>query len=1311
MPFIDRVMPDVGSAFDTPQGFAVTPGQDEVDHGSDTPSFGTALGAAFRHDNTVGAFLTANRAGGEDDPTFNPWEGIKGTKYEPEFKRFADVRNAQQLDARKRQLDLETEDQRTLESAEWYKSVPAQLVAGTIDWPTLLPGGAFVRGAKGGYSVARTAASVGTAAALSTTAQEAALHSIQETRTGAESLVNVGASVLVGGLLGAGGAKLLSGPEWGASVAAMERALEPVDPMQVPTFASAGAAANTATSIADNSIAGSAASTVASATQNLNPLLRALHNPSPVYRDIFLNLAENPTYLNKNMEGVASDVSVETFMKTWNAGLADAIKAADETYLDYRKAGGAFTREQFNEAVGRAMRRNDEDADPHVARAAKDRRAKLFDPLKEAAINERLLPPDVTVDTAPSYFSRMWNRQRLIAKEGEFKGIVTNWVNDNFPKWEAGFDKQTERLVDPLRREIDELEMGKLRRAEEARQRDQGNVLPGDDVNALAPGERIDGAAIKIGDRIYRGGTHSEALDRASAEVNISPDEFLRQLEGQDNVGLDGFVTTDGRFLTREQAYAAQDVIDRRARGEMSESDIRQAMRIVQGGAPKPKGVDTLAQFVAREGGLVDMSGELAHRGISNKARPGFVRKTARTAQNAGGWHLDDMARHAWEKGYFPEWGTERPSIDAFLNALQDDFFKVRAVVPAGQEDAFRLYNLVQQLDADLARAGVNPTQGARFSTSEEMQDMVSRIYKTLDAETDQKLQVLRSKLAEREAAQRVEKEARFLGDPRELAREIADEVFNSLTGKTSEGPRPEFITVKARGPLKERTFNIPDELVEDFLESDVDVVSRRYARIMAADVEIARKFGSVDMKEQINKVREDFAALRAGAKTEAEKKALDKAEESAIGKNGDLQAVRDMLRGIDPGAPAEGNYARIVRSANHINYLRSMGEVAFASLVETVRPAMVHGMRSYMQTVGQLATNLDGIKMSVKEAQMAGNVLERVLGHRLASLAEITDPYASRGPIEAFLENMTNFASKWNGIRLLTDMQKSLASVMTQNRILDGVGRYGGIAAKEKAYLAHLGIDESMAGRIAQQFAEYGSTVEKVRVANTERWTDEFARRIYRAAINSDVDSIITTKGVADVPLFASTPTGKAVMQFKTFALASHQRVLLRGLQEDHARFASGLIAMTAIGMFVTWLKAMSGNRAEKLQDISKNPGWWIGEGLDKAGVFSVPMEVANTIERASSFNPIKSPVKAFDQGSAISQKNQNRSDIGSLLGPTVGLAGDVLTTASLPKRVASGENVTQAQKNAVERLLPFNSYFGVRQILRYFVNPQTAQ
>jgi hypothetical protein len=1032
MPFLeDNGQPiDLSKRIDTPTGFAVTPGANDLEDTGTKQAWN--WGAAFRRNNEMAALASSESSWTDNspEPGFNPWDKIKGTPDEANFAALSEARNSKKFEAIRTDIARENADRKLLDSQPWWMGLVTEGTAGILSPTTLLPGGSFVKGAKGGVAIVKAGASVGVANAVGAGIQEAALQSVEQTRTAGESATSIGASLFLGGLLGAGGQAVLSKADWQKGITALERDLEATNTPAVTPEAvleaansnaplrSVGAAANTATDLADNTIAGGVARMTAAATAQMNPLLRALHSPSAAYREIMLDTVENPLYLKKNFEGVASEPAVETLMKEYNGGLAKAIGATNDGYQEFRKAGGQLGKDEFREAVGKAMRRGDTDSDPIIAKVAQEYRAKVFEPLKQQAIDAKLLPADVSVDTAQSYFTRMWNGRKISADEQGFKGMVEDYVNQQMPKYLAAFDRETAEKVAKLK------------------------------------------------------------------------DDALREFQ----------------------------------------------------------------------------------------------------------------------------------------------------------------------------------------------------------------------------VARRIEREDRF--ESKDAARQVANEVFDTMTGRAGQGVRPDFITIKARGPLKERTFDIHDlfkssngRAVEDYLEHDVEQVARRYTRIMGADVELARKFGSVDMAEQISKIREDYKGLRDGITDEKQLAKLAAREKSDIG---DLEAVRDMLRGTNPGSPTETNYSRIVRSVNHFNYLRSMGEVAIASLTETVRPAMVHGLMPYMETLGQTLTNMKGIRASVKEAQIAGVVTERVLGTRLATLSEIIDPYASRGPVEAFLENMTNVASKWNGIRLLTDMQKSIASVMTQNRLLRGASMFQEVSDKERAYLAYLGIDQSMAERIAKQFAEHGETIDKVRVANQEKWTDEVAGRTYRAALSKDVDSIITTKGVADTPLFANTPTGRAMLQFKSFALASHQRVLLRGLQEDQSRFVGGLVAMSTIGIMATWLKAVSGNRTEKLQDIGKNPGWWIGEGLDKAGIFAVPMELANTFEKATGFNPIKTPVKSFDEGSAISQKMQNRSLLGSVVGPTGGLIDDATQVMGLPKKMIDGEEVTQGQKNAAERLLPFNSYLGVRQMLRYVVNPQ---
>jgi len=373
----------------------------------------------------------------------------------------------------------------------------------------------------------------------------------------------------------------------------------------------------------------------------------------------------------------------------------------------------------------------------------------------------------------------------------------------------------------------------------------------------------------------------------------------------------------------------------------------------------------------------------------------------------------------------------------------------------------------------------------------------------------------------------------------------------------------------------------------------------------------------------------------------------------------------------------------------------------------------MVHGLRRYFEKgIVPLVTNLKGIKLTAKESRAAG-VAEIVLNSRLATLAEITDPYSIGSPFERFLENVATRFSKATLLPLWNDWLKLFSSAMTQDRILTAATAYGDAAPTERAYLAFLGIDQDMAGRIGRQFAEHGETVDGMRIAGTEEWTDPVARRAYRAAINKDVDSTIVTKGIGDVPLWMNTPLGRTAAQFKSFALASHQRAFLRGLQAvelgvDGGRAAqlAGLISATTIGMFIYWLKSVEANRQD---DISDNPGRWIAEGLDRSGLFAVMFEVNNTVEKSLGIGGYAGLQALFPSGSQGGKASRyvNRSTAATVTGPT----GDFVDTLVRVANGVSDGDLKESDVNAIRRLLPFGTLPVVKSILEYNVVPAAKE
>lgn len=965
---------------------------------AEKPSTSEALGAAFRSENIVGSFLADNTRGIDNtpDPAFSLADEIIGTKYEGNWDRLLDANNKKYLDAMRAQIDQEEDDRRTLHAAGWAGGL-ATLGAGIVDLPTLIPGGALVKGAKGGYSVAKSALALGAAGAVDAGASEAALHSTQVTRTATDSAVNIGASVVLSSMLGAGVAKYLGSRDISELTSRLDADINrttdvSADDMEVAgrsyvsNAQSAGAAAVDKVSLDDLTLSGKAARRIAAAAP-FNPLLRLIQSPSKRAREILLDVVENPLYLKRTMEGRNERAGAETSIKEFTQGaLGRAIKSQDEIYSAMKKAGTTMSRDNFRESVGRAMRRGDVDpSNEHVTQAAQAWRRDVFDPLKERAIKAGLLPEDVSVETATSYLSRVYNRGMIEAQESRFKDIVRRWA---------------------------------------------------DDV-------------------------------------------------------------------------------------------------------------------------------------ISN---------------------------------------TEM-------------------------------------------------TNGQQFANQSDRIDYLS---------------------------------------------EVVDSIYNKITGREVVDT-PYNIVANTRGPLKERTFNIADSEIEDFLVSDVEAIGRRYSRLMAADVELTERFGKADMADAISDVQREYADLRKGVKDEAQLKRLNARERADVR---DIKGVRDLLRGTYKIDENLSGFGRIVQAANTFNYIRAMGGVVMSSLPDVARPMMVHGLRGFFgDGIAPMVKNLKAVRLSVQEARLAGTVAERILNTRMATWAELTDPYSISSPFERFLHNTATGFSKLNGMVYWNDYMKSFTSVMTQNRILRNADNLASLSKKERAYMAYLGVGEDMGRRVNKMFKEHGELVDGVYVANTDAWTDAAARSAYRAAVNKDVDSIIITKGIADTPLFANTPLGRSLLQFKSFALATHQRAFLRGMQEGSAGMLSGLLSSSIMGMFVYWLKSIESNR-----ETSNNPGKWVAEGIDRSGILSVMMEVNNTAEKWGApgiYTALQGMFPDKDQ-KAPASRYAIRSNVGSLLGPSFGLATDISQIGGV---VTGGGDMKPSDVNAARRLMPGSTLPVMRSLLEYYALPAARE
>jgi len=510
------------------------------------------------------------------------------------------------------------------------------------------------------------------------------------------------------------------------------------------------------------------------------------------------------------------------------------------------------------------------------------------------------------------------------------------------------------------------------------------------------------------------------------------------------------------------------------------------------------------------------------------------------------------------------------------------------------------------------------------------------------------------------------------------LAEQITDHIL-----KTPEGRVPYEAVPVRRGPANERVLNVPDEMIEPWLESDIETVARFYARSIIPDIELSRSFGDPTMRRVISGIRDSYQDMIVGAKNEAERAQLASRRDSDIT---DLAAMRDRLRGTY-GAPADpsGFFVRGARLVRNGNYLSLLGAMTESSIPDLARPVMVHGvLRTLRDGVLPLITNFRQYRLATEEAKRAGAALDMVLDSRAMELADVGDAYGRHSRFERGVQALTERFGKWALMAPWNAALKQFTSVITQHEILSAAVRGAGMSARELFHLAQWGISPEVAGRIAAEFGKHGERG-SVWLANTRAWTDRDAIAGFRAALVKEADSTIVTVGVGDRPLWMSTELGKTVGQFKSFAFASTQRVLISGLQRRDMATLNGTLLSIALGMGVYGLKSRAAGR-----ETSDDPAVWVREGVDRSGILGWLYEAGNISEKFT--RGLIGP-RAIT-GGELASRYASRGVFGALFGPTVGRVEDI---AKATGAAVSGE-FTESDVRALRRLLPFQNLFYLR-------------
>ena len=409
------------------------------------------------------------------------------------------------------------------------------------------------------------------------------------------------------------------------------------------------------------------------------------------------------------------------------------------------------------------------------------------------------------------------------------------------------------------------------------------------------------------------------------------------------------------------------------------------------------------------------------------------------------------------------------------------------------------------------------------------------------------------------------------------------------------------------------RSLEIPDELLEEFLENDIEVLLRHHVKTMGMDIELTRKYGDIEMSSVIKQLE-----------TEAAKRIEEGGEVASVNKQladdlRDVRGLRDRLRGTygaskDPHAVS----SRFVRVMKSINTLAGMGSAVVSSVPDVARLVMVEGMetaygRGFATLISDQAKTIK--KLGQRERDQAAIAVDATLGLRSYAMSDIGDIFGSRFGVERKLNQATGMFFFFNGMNLWNQALKEIAGNMTMLRMTESIMKpWSKLTNSEKNKLLKNGIDQQDHSRMQLQIKNHGQQEGKEWLPNTELWQDPMMRQKFRNALNQNVERTIITPGAGDRALWTSTEFGSMLTQFKSYGQGAMVRMLTAGLQEKDAAFWQGAGLIVGLAGII--------NEVKRLQygiESNEDAGTKLINAIDRSGIGGWFTDVNNAIEKIS--------------------------------------------------------------------------------------------
>jgi hypothetical protein len=500
-------------------------------------------------------------------------------------------------------------------------------------------------------------------------------------------------------------------------------------------------------------------------------------------------------------------------------------------------------------------------------------------------------------------------------------------------------------------------------------------------------------------------------------------------------------------------------------------------------------------------------------------------------------------------------------------------------------------------------------------------------------------------------------------------AQDVAREIHRRIVLGEAADMEWQDIVGKA-GPLHQRMILAPSADLADqgFLITNIADIMDNYTRKVAPQIRLAERYGSVDMEAPLARVSEEYSQLISEAPTARAKEKLRVEQRRTVR---DIKAMRDVIRGVYKVADPDSKLVNLSRNWRALEALNSLGGVLIASAVDVAIPIARYGLRPYLRGMSHTVQNM---ALTVEQAQRAGGALDNTMHSRLQNLV---NPGEYQGSVNQKLrERAMGQFSKWTGLSWWNTHMKGFVGNLAQDKMLRGAHDWaaGTLSKKGQEELLDLGVDEAMARAIAEQPVDKAAAW----TADTTTWTDPALVSRYHANMVRQMDTNILVPGAGDVPLWARGEWGKLIAQFKSFAFAATNRLLIPALQRRDARAYTAVMGTLMLAGIANTFREFTAGKGPEEWTINTDPTTAALDAISYSGFTGLMME----------------PYGFF--------KYNSGQPLMGLAGPALGSGvRDIGKVASIPGDVLQHGSPTEGDLRAARRLAPYQNLFYFRWLV----------